>query len=132
MTESQNSTARLIKLAIQAFDRTENGSLSWAETDDPDLFLYSGSRTALMIESEANQNLYRFKVLNDRGRVVEEVSRWRGQLTGNADPWDDPNVEYEALKKLYESARRSALQVDATIEQAFQDLDAPANDEPPF
>jgi hypothetical protein len=126
MTQS-GPEAKLLDLATQALASTESGAMSWKETDDPDLFLYSGARTSLMIDKFPDSRRLVFKVLNDRGRIVEEVSR----MPNPSDPWGEGALQYEVLQNLHAAARRSALQIEATIEQAFADLDRPA-EEPPF
>ncbi|WP_090850521.1 hypothetical protein [Nocardioides lianchengensis] len=112
-----------MELAAKAADRTLAGTMNWKETDDPDLFLYAGSRTSLAIDYYPMDKHYEFRVLNDRGTVVERFSRWPGP-DENA-PWIEPTPEYLTLQRLHDAARRSALRIDDIIEQAFLDLDHP-------
>ena len=128
MTEEPTIEQRLIKLATQALNRTREGLMRWSETDDSEVYQFSGTRTSLLIERFKYDNHFEFRVLNERGTMVERLQRYKGPDDEN--PWDDVSESYVLLADLHDAARRSALRIDEVITAAFTDLES--SDEPPF
>lgn len=134
MSKAEELQSRMIELAKRTLSQTIEGKIKWTATDHEDEYVYPGSSTSLSVEMSnyANDDYsYRFCLLNGRGTVVEQLS----------DATSDPGHETllaQLLQELYESARRSALDIDALIESAINDVDRGYEasdkwgDEPPF
>jgi len=97
--------------------RTESGSLKWEPTAADDEFLTSvGGGASIFIRAQTARDpsddtpdvLLSIRDKDDR----EVFSIYNGQ--------DD--VKYQDLRGLHELARRSALQIDKTIDEILQDL----------
>lgn len=115
---------RMLKIAKALLTQTTNGNITWQATDDPEAFLYSGSKTSIIIDTNNKRAPQPFwlKILNQNGTVVETL--YAVQVFGD----DDTKANYELLKALHSLARRNALKVDAVIDGVLQELE----DLPPF
>lgn len=128
--------ARLFQLADRALAQTRAGVMAWRQTDDPAAFIFSGTKTSLIIDYYPRTKRYELRVINEDGRVVEELGRRPVEEVSSDDPWgaQDQNrrsQEYELFSNLHDAARRSAFDIDALLDSAFADVaDPPAPPEP--
>jgi hypothetical protein len=128
VTEQDDQEARLIQIAEVALGRTAAREMKWRMTDDPDAFAFSGSTTSLVVDHYPQSDVYELRVLNSRGIVVSTLRK-------DFDPFSD-NQAHDSdirsmLKHLHEVARKSALDVDGTLDAALAELNS-LGDEPPF
>jgi hypothetical protein len=146
MNRDQHVHQRLVDLAKSLLKRTEDGNISWTTTDNESVFLFSGTNTSVRVSSyidDDNDMRTKMSLLNSRGTVVESLeSEFR------RGPFDEvqPAPWNQTLNDLYHSAKRSALNVDAVLDDLLADLDDenrtnraaneekadPWSDEPPF
>lgn len=127
MINEQASTDRLIEVAEALLDKTRKGEVSWRTMDDEDAFLYSGSRSSLVIDFNSRRETFELRLLNQRGTVVETLST--AEVSTPTDPWASGPAEWnDTLAHLHDAARRSALDIDGLIESTLADL----REEPPF
>jgi hypothetical protein len=122
---------RMVSLATSLLDRTRAGSIAWTATDDERRFLFSGTNTSVSITSfvdEDDDNITSLSLLNSRGTIVESLdSDFEPRAPGSGYP---PKSWNKVLDDLYHAARRSALNVDAMLDDLFAELDA-EDDDPP-
>ncbi len=114
---------RILEILKALIFHTQAGNVQWQTTDDEEKFIYSGSRSSIVVDSATNRTPqpYWFQILNQRGVVIEEVE--------TSD--DDPSISTDlnnAVIRLYGLAARSALQVDVAIDSVLKEL----NELPPF
>lgn len=128
MTSERPVTDRLHEIATMLLQRTRADAVTWRTTDDEDAFLYSGSKSSLIIDYFPGRDEYELRLLNQRGTVVESLgTAW----TSGVDPWDAPNQPAKwnkTLEQLHDAARRSALDIDGLLESTLADIE----NEPPF
>ena len=99
--------------------RTAEGKLKWNRTVQSDRFVTSVDAISIVIvEIEVLINIdvvntyYRLEILDESGEVVESLDR------------HDTSVEQdEQLARLYVLARRSAFNIDATLEKLAKALE---------
>jgi hypothetical protein len=126
MTREQEVKGRLVEVARRALNQTQSGSMRWRSTDDDDAFIFSGSRTSLIVDFIPRAAEYVLRVLNQNGTAIGELkSEWT--LSESDDPWSTPERKAatwnSVLEGLYSAARHSALDVDAMLEATLKDLD---------
>jgi hypothetical protein len=138
---------RLIDLAKNLLQRTQEGGVSWTATDNETAFLFSGTNSSVQINSYTDRDgdMHTvLSILNSRGTVVDSIEdEFRPAPIDGYEP-EDWN---EVLDDLYYAARRNALDVDSTLDDLLADLEDengtrraaakeqktdPWSDEPPF
>ena len=95
--------------------RTEEGKLKWTKTVRYDRFVASVDAITLMILEVQNfgePTRYRLDLLNEFEEVADSFSHE-----------DLSDAEYKELEHLYRLARRSANDVEATLEKLAKALD---------
>lgn len=94
--------------------RTEDGRLKWRRTIESDRFVTSVDAISIVVmEMEyPSHTRYRLDILDESGEIVESL---RYQDTS---PEQD-----EQLARLYVLARRSAIDVDSTLEKLAKALE---------
>ena len=130
MTTDKPVTDRLFEIAAMLLNKTRSSALTWRATDDEDAFLYSGSKSSLIIDYNPGQDEYELRLLNQRGTVVESLTTaW--EVVQNPSPWEDANRPAkwnDTLMQLHDAARRSALDIDGLLDSTLADIES----EPPF
>ncbi|MEV0803929.1 hypothetical protein AB0I34_39990 [Kribbella sp. NPDC050281] len=137
MSTEKSVNDRLHELAKKSLERTLAGQISWRTTDDEEAFLFAGAKSSLIVDKwrDSDGDLsYVLRLLNPRGTLVESLqTAYVGEPTRADDPWAGKTFEparwNETLELLYDAARRSALDIDAVLDAALNDLDI---EEPPF
>ncbi len=136
MSEHSSIPDRLMFLAQRCLDQTLQGVISWRTTDDINAFLFSGSKTSIIIDLFPQSSEYEFRIVNDRGVIVEELLR--APQPDADDPWvTDTQTklrqQYEILEALHDAARRSALNIDELLDSALDDvISGFVEQKPPF
>lgn len=127
MSTDRTLEERLVSIAQAALEQTKSGQMAWRTTDDEDAFLFSGSRTSLIVDVYPAQNRFQLRVLNPRGTSVAE-------LDGTYEPFSPDravgNQTYDLLENLHDAARRSALDIDVLLDSVLADVES-ATQPPP-
>ena len=92
--------------------RTEEGRLKWRRVVENDRFVTSLDAISIVIQEIQAGAFYRLDIHDESGETVESLS-YR-----DTSPEQD-----EQLARLYVLARRSALNIDATLEKLAKALD---------
>ena len=91
--------------------RTAEGKLKWSRTVENDRFVTSVDAISVVI-SESQGFYYRLDILDESGQTVESLD------------FPDVTPEYhEQLAHLYALARRSAIDIDSTLEKLAKALE---------
>jgi hypothetical protein len=115
---------RLLQLIDELIRSTENGHVSWKETDAAETYLYSTLGTAVTIGRARDGTSFVLRVLNRSGTVVaslrtSHVSVHLGSISYSGPDnavWDQP------LADLYAIARSNALNPKGVIDDLLGDL----------
>ena len=93
--------------------RTTEGKLKWSQTVQNDRFVTSVDAISIVIVEISNStNLYRLEILDESGDAIDSLG------------YQDTTLEQDReLAHLYVLARRSALDVDATLEKLAKALE---------
>jgi len=110
---------KIDQLVTRLTELTESGKLSWEETADEHTFLASVGKFVvtlgevpeyLRIDEEGPFPRYRFKILDETGKTIDEAS-------------GTPGENWTRLSHLHELARRSALHVDEALSDLLSSLE---------
>ena len=93
--------------------RTEEGRLKWSRSPHDDQFVTSVETISIVIiEFDARDNNYRLDIHDETGQTVESLG------------YQDTSPEQDrTLARLYVLARRSAFDIDATLEKLAKGLE---------
>ena len=120
-----DATSRLVSLVKSMLAATLADRLQWETTDAQGTFLVArpqGSATIRSVDGDGNAP-FEFSILAQDGEVIERLKEDRHLEA----PWD------EDLSNLYDAARRSAYDIDSTIDKWVNDIsNLERGDEPPF
>ena len=103
------------QILVGLVQRTTEGKLKWSRTVQNDRFVTSVDAISIVIleTEDYNANInYRLDILDESGETVESL--------GYADTTREQD---EQLARLYVLARRSAHNIDATLEKLAKALD---------
>ena len=94
--------------------RTKEGKLKWSRTVRSDRFIASVDAISIVIVEIARPgaNRYRLDILDETGETVESLTYQ-----------DTTEEEDQELARLFGLARRSALDVDSTLEKLAKGLE---------
>jgi hypothetical protein len=92
--------------------RTTEGKLKWSRAVENGRFVTSVDAISIMIQEMQAGGLYRLNIFDESGETVESLSY---QYTSEE--------EDDQLARLYVLARRSALNVDLTLEKLAKALE---------
>ncbi|WP_157431344.1 hypothetical protein [Actinomadura hibisca] len=130
-TSEQNARQRLIAFTEHLLEQTENGRMTWESANESDtIFSFSGPNSSVVIKPVRvdDRSGYELQLLNERGVIVSNLrSGWyadRG-LLGTQEPVMRPHSWNGILVRLYEEARRIALNVDSIMDDLLATLDEP-------
>ncbi len=124
MTEPEG---RLVAVAVQLLEKTKSGLVAWKEGSRRDEFrvaMKGGSVGISETGSTGFQHVHKLFVLDKNDALVAAID--------SADPsYGKPSSA--VLAELFESARRTALRVDAVIDEVMDDVySLGSNAEEPF
>ena len=115
--------AEISQILERLVTRSEDRDLNWRTTAKPDYYLTTLGEVSVvvgMINRGIDATQYELEILDRRGRSVETLTTGSVFYSeGNLIPRQASN-----LKRLFESARRSALDVDTTLDELARQLDA--------
>lgn len=109
--------AEIADIVTRLLQRTNQQNISWQPTVSEDVFLAtigdSSSVTVNGYKTGRGQEEVRFRILDERGRKLEEYDTY------------DMDDEFVRLKliDIYEGARRFALQIDSHLDELLKDLE---------
>ena len=92
--------------------RTEDGRLKWRRSIESNRFVTSVDVISIRIQEILAMEGYRLDILDESGEIVESL-RYQ----------DMSRDEEEQLARLYALARRSAIDVDSTLEKLAKALE---------
>ena len=94
--------------------RTTEGKLSWSRAVEKNRFIASVGEISIVIIEGENffGTTYRLDIVDEYGETVESL-----------DAPDTTDVQGRQLGRLYVLARRSALDIDSTLEKLAKDLE---------
>ncbi len=92
--------------------RTSEGRLKWRRAAENWQFVTSVDAISIMIVEIVSGSRYRLDILDESGDIVESLSCE-----------DTMGKEDEQLERLYVLARRSALNIDSTLEKLAKALE---------
>ena len=106
---------RLHRLAKRLVELTDRRKIQW-EAFDATTFRYERASGTIWISSRDTDGSppYFLGVENDDGVTLESLRT--SPLMSPPEPWDDE------LEALYETARRQALDIEATLDNILKDL----------
>lgn len=117
--------ADMTQILALLIDRSRNRKLAWRTTASPNAFLTTLGEVSVavsMISRGIDDPHYELEILDQQGRSVESLTTSRSGLFGEPNP--DAKLHNACLKQLFEFARRSALDVDSTLDELIRELDA--------
>lgn len=114
------SYPKIARLVNVLKSQTESGSLSWSQTEKPDMFQASFPNYSVRIFVKASNPIeqdYILQIINQLGEIVEEVSD--PDLNGFME------TPYKVMRDLHDSARRSAMGVENALDDILSWLTPP-------
>ena len=109
-------------------ERTDEGRLKWRTSADPDRFVAAVGDIAVVVSLVEQQGLgrderFRLEILNDQGVTVEAIETIDsfGLIPAHRRATDE---QAHHLDRLFTLARRSALDVDSTLDELVNNLGA--------
>lgn len=110
--------SRVLKIVGALIAQTEKQNVQWSTTDDDEKFLYTGSGSSILVDTNerVTPRPYWLKILNQRGTVIEEVEV-------QDDGWAEAGDLSSQVIKLYGLARRSALEIDVVLDGVLKELE---------
>jgi hypothetical protein len=109
---------KIDQLVTRLTELTERGKISWEDTADEGTFLTSVGKFVVTLgevpdylrDEEGPFVRYRFKILDETGKTIDEAS-------------GTPGEDWNRLSHLHELARRSALHVDEALSDILSSLE---------
>ena len=108
--------------------RTTDGKLQWRRNVASNEFVTAIDAIAVVVKEVSKAYIdvparYQLEIINDEGDAVE-VLETSDTLDPISDDWREPSAQDRQLAHLYELARRSALNTQATLEKLVKALEA--------
>ncbi|WP_433535358.1 hypothetical protein ACQPZK_25400 [Micromonospora sp. CA-249363] len=129
MSRETDIRDRMVQVAQNLLQQTLEGRARWSTTDQEDAYLFSGSRSSVKIEFYEDHDegsVCKMSLLNQRGTLVQALKTELIPPTGTG-PYE-PADWNEVLERLYDAARREALDIDDLLDSVLDDL---SKDPPP-
>ena len=104
--------------------RSRDGKIIWRDTVGKQKFLAMLGETGVAIDFNSSTGVYELQILDKRGRLIESVSAGYGAFAKLSLSGSEERVTASALRDLHEVARRSALNIDETLDELASHLDA--------
>ncbi len=120
---------RLTVILERVLRETDAARITWEERGPSSAFSsmleYSAINYGMALRAAYETDMITLVIKNSGG---DEVGRIVSSDPANEDPWMNPPETDEKLRKLFQSALKSARRVDETLDGILSDLD----DVPPF
>ena len=104
--------------------RSRDGKIIWRDTVGKQKFLAMLGETGVAIDFNSATGVYELQILDKRGRLIDSVSAGTGGFARLSLSGSEERVTSGALKDLHDVARRSARNIDATLDELASHLDA--------
>lgn len=98
-------------------EKSRDGKITWRDTAGKQTFMTMLGETGVSIDFDSASGVYKLQILDNRGRLIESVSAGGYGLRLRQET-------LASMKDLHEVARRSALNIDATLDKLSSHLDA--------
>lgn len=135
MSRESDVRGRMFKVASRLLKETLEGRVPWTPTDKEQEFLYSGTKSSVVIshhEDRDGDDVYTMSLLDTRGTVVEQLRSDYVPSQGAFQPTMEPAAWNDTLEQLHDAARREALNIDALLDGVLEDLEkGPPPPKPP-
>ena len=116
---------KMTGILTKLIEKSRDGKITWRDTADKQTFLTMLGETGVSIGFNNATGVYELQILDNRGRVIESVSVGYPSLVTNLNLTGPEKVMVaKTLRDLHEIARRSALNIDATLDEIASHLDA--------
>jgi hypothetical protein len=115
--------SRYIKILKKLHDATENGSVRWQATADENAYRVGFGRGIIRIWRQMDDESdwrYTATLIDGEGHEVESASVWQSVVAHGRHP---PSNELAFLPLMFEGARRSALNIDALLDEIEEGID---------
>ena len=114
--------AKTTEILTKLIARSRDGKIVWRDTSSKQKFLTMLGETGVAIDCDVEVDKYELQIIDKRGRLIESLSAEYVPLGINLLGHDEATAN--ALKELHGIARRSALDVDSTLDELASRLDA--------
>jgi hypothetical protein len=104
---------KIERLASLLYEKSKRGEIKWEATADENAFQTSLSNYSVIVVQDSDEAFGHdvvLKICNEQGRVMEEL----------------PQSESNELGSLFELARRTAMGVEAALDEILTALESPA------
>lgn len=105
---------KLIQIAELVSKQTENGTIKWEGTPEPNTFQTAFPNYSILIQDSNGQVVLR--LYNDEGRFIEELSDTQASNSG-----------FTGMRELYAHVRRAAMGVDEALDDILKTLNRGAS-----
>lgn len=113
--------ADMTDILTKLIEKSRDGKIAWRETSRKQKFLAMLGETGISISSDATNGVYELQIIDTHGRVIESMSaRYPPHKSVTARV---RQLAYN-LRELHGIARRSALNIDLTLDELASHLDA--------
>lgn len=110
---------KMTGILTKLIEKSRDGKITWRATGVRQKFLTMLGGTGVSIGFNSATNMYELQVLDNRGRLIESISARYGLLLSISE-----KEKQASMKDLHELARRSALNIDSTLDELESHLDA--------
>ena len=124
-----NMKQEMLLLARALLELTRQEKIKWSATDRENQFLFSSTRSAMLIEGsfgnydDEDEGDFILRLLNSGGSVAASIG------VGLEDVDYEGTEAYLLLKQLYLVAQNTALEIDVTLEDMHRALGMETNSE---
>ena len=115
---------KMTEIMTKLIEKSRDGKITWRDTAGKQKFLTMLGETGVAIDHDSVTGVYELQVVDNRGRVIESVSSGYGAYEISLREASRRKEMIENMKDLHEIARRSALNIDATLDKLSIHLDA--------
>lgn len=112
--------ATITDILTKLIEKSRDEKIAWRATSGRQKFLTMLGETGVSIDFDASTKLYELDIINRRGRLIESISA-KYEPEGFAT---SERIMAGTLRELHGIARRSALDVDSTLDELASRLDA--------
>ena len=110
---------KMTEIMTKLIEKSRDGKITWRDTAGKQKFLTMLGETGVAIDFDSATEVYELQILDKRGRLIESVSAGYGLLISRSE-----KKMRATMKDLHEIARRSALNIDSTLDEIASHLDA--------
>lgn len=117
---------KMTEIVTKLIAKSRDGKITWRDTAGKQTFLAMLGETGVSIDFDSETSVYKLQILDNRGRVIESVSAGYVAFAklSLGPPRAEKQMATSALRDLHEVARRSALNIDETLDELASHLDA--------